>query len=157
MKKHTFSYERGLYCVLGSLFAQACNPDVANQRQRNRTCRRDAHSGTKFGRMVLSDLEKVSPGLMGAGMGAESCAPGGEGWPVAAAASPESFQIAGALFGLGTFLVSSVCGKLATPEGRPDVFGVGACARIEVLAPSNANITRITGTSNVGPAAEPAG
>src|ERR1700722_18374827 len=104
-----------------------------------------------------SAISRKSPGLMGAGMGVESCVPAVDGGPVAATASPASFQIAGASFGLGTLLVSSVCGKLATPAGRPDVLGVGACARIDVPAPSKANITRITGTSNVGPATGPDG
>jgi len=65
---------------------------------------------------------------MGAGMGAADCAPAEVAAPVVGAAPPASFQIGGASFGFGTLLVSCDCGKLATPDGKPDVFGVGACA-----------------------------
>src|ERR1039458_5888653 len=83
-------------------------------------------------------MSRKSPGLMGAGMGAEDCVPADVGTPAVGATPPASFQIGGASFGLGKLRVSCDCGKLATPEGNPDVFGVGACARSDAPAPSNA-------------------
>ena len=41
-----------------------------------------------------------------------------------------SSHTAGASFAFGLLLVSTDCGKRATPVGRPDVLGVGGCARL---------------------------
>jgi len=52
-------------------------------------------------------------------------------------------QMAGASLGLGRLLFSCVSGKAATPEGSPEVLGVGACAWVHAPAASIAIIATV--------------
>src|ERR1039458_10113397 len=75
---------------------------------------------------------------MGAGMGGpEDGVGGGPAW----LAPSGLFHTVGASLGLGRFWVSGVEGMRTTPEGKPEVVGVGACPWAIAPAASTASKT----------------
>src|SRR4051794_1933903 len=88
---------------------------------------------------------------------------GADGLPAEAGtpASPAAPHTGGASLGLGLVLLSGVWCIRATPVGRPDVLGVGACAGNVIPAAPNASAAtrtracdgRIDSSSNAVPMA----
>ena len=79
-------------------------------------------------RICASDTSSRSPGPIGAAITIPGVAVAPGGTP-ARLIPCDAFQTAGASFALGRLFFSVDCGMRATPVGRPDVLGVGACAR----------------------------
>ncbi len=60
MQQHSLGDQRRFNGVRGGLLVHAGELDFADQGQRDGACRRDAHRGAKFRRVVLADFEKVA-------------------------------------------------------------------------------------------------